>query len=122
MLHTKTTATVIMNELKSDLANWMDAREDLVWRPEMRLTKLNNEFTVRAFLPGVDIANVEVLIAPEMLLVKGQTQWGKLMRSVTFPQPVNPDRVQVDLKNGMLTVKAAIAQGMRTDEFIPLAA
>src|SRR4051812_11500509 len=78
--HAETTGKMtetIVNELRRDLAEWMTADRDLVWRPAIELTKEDNEFAARALLPGVDPKDVEVLVAPKLLLIKGDTHRGE---------------------------------------------
>jgi HSP20 family protein len=121
----KTRAT-IFDELKRDLAEWMTTDRDLVWRPAMELTKEDNEFAVRALVPGVDPKDLDVMVAPELLLIKGETHRGssrrKLLRSIEFPRPVNPDKVHAEMKDGMLSVKAEIAEASKPNIFMPRAA
>ena len=102
------TTKTIFYELKRDLGDWMMADRDLVWRPAIELIKEDNEFIARALLPGVDAKDIEVLIGPEMMLIKGETHRGeyghtKLLRSLRFPRPVNPDRVlrRADRRNAV---------------------
>jgi HSP20 family protein len=118
---------VILDELKRDLGDWMMTDRDMVWRPAIELEKEGNEFVARALLPGVDAKDIEVLIGPEMMLLKGVTHRGEyghteLLRSVRFPRPVSPDRVHAELKDGMLSVHAPIAGVARMTIFRPRAA
>ena len=54
------TEEAILNELKQDLADWLTADRDLVWRPAIELTKENNEFAARALMPGVEAKDIAV--------------------------------------------------------------
>jgi HSP20 family molecular chaperone IbpA len=117
----------IFRELRSDFAEWMEAKEDLVWRPAIELAKEGNEFTARTLLADMDADDVEVLIAPEMALIKGEMNRGKpdhrkLMSSIRFPQPVNPDKVHAEFKDGMLSVRVEIAGASNLRVFRPRAA
>ena len=127
MMERKTTAAAILNEMKRDLAEWMEAKEDMVWRPPLELAKERDEFVARTLVPGFDPARIEILISPDSILVKGETDNGepnhrRLMRSIPFPRPINPDRVHAEMKDGMLSVRAEIAHGSRVLEFVPRAA
>src|SRR5262249_224297 len=62
------TSAAIFNELRSDLAEWMTTDKDRVWRPVAEITQEGNEFAVRALVPGVDPADIQVLVAPDTLL------------------------------------------------------
>jgi len=127
MRETKTTADAIMDELKRDLAEWMEAKEDLVWRPPIDIRTENDDFVAQALVPGFDAEKIEILISPTMLLVKGQTDHGelshrRLMRSVRFPEPIDVDSVHGQIRNGMLTIRAHIARAANTCTFMPKAA
>src|SRR5215471_16478456 len=71
------TTKAILNELKRDFADWMTADRDMVWRPAIDLIKEDNEFVARTLIPGVEARDIEVLIAPEMLLIKGEIHRGE---------------------------------------------
>jgi HSP20 family protein len=121
------TTKAIFDELKRDLADWMMDERDMVWRPAIELIKEGGEFVARVLLPGIDAKDIEVMIGPEMMLIKGETnrvEYGHtaLLRSLRFPQPVNPDRVHAELKDGMLSVHAQIAGVARLKIFRPRAA
>jgi HSP20 family molecular chaperone IbpA len=84
------TSKAIFDELRVDLADWMTADRDLVWRPVVELTREGETFAARALLPGVDAGDVEVSVAPEILLIKGEAHpresgQRKLLRSIRFP-------------------------------------
>jgi HSP20 family protein len=121
------TTKAIFDVLKRDLGDWMMADSDMVWRPAIELVKEGNEFVARALLPGVDAKDIEILIGPEMMLIKGETHRDEdghtdLLRSLRFPRTVNPDRVHAELKDGMLSVHAPIAGVARVKIFRPRAA
>ena len=127
MRERKTTPDAIMNVLKRDLAEWMEAKEDMVWRPALEMAKEGDEFVARTLVPGFDPNRIEILISPDTILIKGETDRGepghqRLMLSIPFPRPINPDTVQAAMKDGMLSVRAAIARGSRVLEFVPRAA
>jgi HSP20 family protein len=119
----------ILDEMKSNLAEWLDAKDDPFWNPPIEMTEENGEFTVRASVGGADLEDVEVMVLPEMMLIKGEFRnhtpetttihlsefpHGKLRRTIEFPRPVNPDRLHAEMKNGMLSVTAEIAGARRS--------
>jgi HSP20 family molecular chaperone IbpA len=119
------TSAAIFDELRQDLADWMTADVDLVWRPAIELTEEGGEFAVRALLPGIDPADIQVLVAPDALLIKGEVNgkagYNKLLRSVKFRGPVDPDTAHAEIKNGMLTIRVEIAGAQRANSFMPMA-
>ena len=112
------TREIIYNELRRDLGEWMMAREDLVWRPAVELKEQGGEFAARFLVPGLLPEDVEILITPERLLIKGR----QLLRSVEFPRPVNPDEVHAEIAGGMLSIRAKIAEPGNVVKFKPRAA
>jgi HSP20 family protein len=109
-----------------DLDNWLSAERELVWKPAIELTEKDGQFEIRVVVAGVDPKDLTVEVTPEDLLVKGETktekkedkgevhtsefQVGSLFRSIHFPKKVDPNRVKAEIKNGLLTVAASIAE------------
>lgn len=130
MKHSETpekTKEAIFDELREDFADWMTTNRDLVWRPAIELTREDNEFAARALVPGIEAKEVEILVAPGLLLIKGETHRGepghrKLLRSVEFPRPVNPDKVHAEIRNGILCVRAEIAEASKPNILVLKAA
>ena len=112
------TRQIIDDELRRDLGEWMEAKEDLVWRPSAELTEEGGEFAARFLVPGVHPEDVEVLVGPERMLIKGK----QLLRSIEFPRPVDPDEVHAELDDGILSVHAKIAKRANVISFRPRAA
>jgi HSP20 family molecular chaperone IbpA len=117
------TKPAIADELKSNLTEWLEAKEDIFWRPPIELTEQDGEFTVKALIGGVALKDVEILASPELMLIKEDVRnaheravvyqsefpHGKLRRSIELPKPINPKRVRAEIRDGMLTVTAEIA-------------
>jgi|SRR5579862_6021932 len=112
------TRETMYDELRRDLAEWMEAKEDLVRRPAMELTEEGGEFAATALVPGVHAEDMEVMVTPERLMIKGK----QLLRSIEFPRPVNPDRVHAEISDGVISVKAKIADSGKLVSFRPRAA
>jgi HSP20 family molecular chaperone IbpA len=115
------TKRIILDELRRDFGEWMMAKEDLVLRPSVELTKEGNEFAVRALVPGIDPKDIQIMVAPDILLIKGENH-RKLLRSIEFPMAINPAKVHAELKDGMLAIKARIARTERFEIVMPRAA
>jgi HSP20 family molecular chaperone IbpA len=113
------TARRIRMELRNDLGEWMTAKEDLVRRPPVELMNQGNSFVARAILTDVDPDDVEVLVSPEVMLIKGEVS--RILASIKFPRAVNPDKVRAWMRDGMLTVRVDVAAA-KPIVFLPLAA
>jgi len=109
-----------------DLDDWFAAEHELVWKPAIELKEKDNQFELQVAIAGVDPKDIQVEVTPEGLLVKGETktekteekgevhtsefQSGSLFRSIQFPRKVDADKVKAEIKNGLLTVTAPIAE------------
>jgi|SRR5215470_14946245 len=112
--------------VSNELDNWLSAERELVWKPAIELRERNKEFLIYIAVPGIDPADVSVEVTPDLLLVKGEFRHehaeeegevhtcefeaGSLFRVISFPKRVDPDKVKADFKNGILRVKASIAE------------
>ena len=104
---------------------------------EMRFTTMaeelkekDNQFQLQVAVAGVDPKDLQVEVTADGLLVKGETkaekkeekgevhtsefQTGSLFRSIQFPKKIDADKVKAQIKNGMLTITAPIAEEART--------
>jgi len=79
-----------------------------------------NEFVVKASLPGVKPEDVQITVHGDTLTIRGESkaeeekkgeQWhirerrfGSYQRSVTLATPVNSDQAQADYEHGVLTL------------------
>jgi HSP20 family protein len=113
-----------------DLDNWLAAERELVWKPPIVLTEKDNHFEIHVAVAGIDPKDLTVEVTSEDLLVKGETktekkeqkgevhtsefQAGSLFRSIRFPKKVDPIKVKAEIKNGMLTVVAPIAEEVKS--------
>ena len=114
---------IIVEELRRDFEEWMTTNRDEVWRPRIELTKDSEEFAARVLLPGVDPSDIEVMVAADALLIKGQTaSHRRLLSSLKFPQPVDPDKVQVVMNDGLLSIRAEMVRATKVLAFRPKAA
>jgi HSP20 family molecular chaperone IbpA len=123
----KVTNKVAFDDARNEFAEWMTVNEDLVFRPSVEMSKEENEFVVKVLVPGRKHKGVEVWIAPDMALVKGEIdrrQAGrtKLFRSITFPRSVNPNTVHAEIDDGILSIRVEIARAYKAITLAPMAA
>jgi len=78
-------------------------------------------YIVKASIPGVDPDQVEVTLTDNVLTIKGETKsetdteqknyhlrerrYGRFMRSITLPTPVDADKVEASHEHGVLTLR-----------------
>jgi HSP20 family protein len=113
-----------------DLDDWLAAERELIWKPAIELTEKENQLEIRVAVTGIDPKDLNVEVTSDDLLVKGETktekkedkgevhtsefQSGSLFRSIHFPKKVDPNKVKAEIKNGLLTVVAPIAEETRS--------
>src|SRR5437667_12593779 len=56
--------------LGRDLENWMQAEQELVWKPALELSERNGEFQLEAAVSGVDAKDIEVEVTSEDIILK----------------------------------------------------
>ena len=114
----------------ADLDDWLAAERELIWKPAIELTEKDNQLEIRDAVTGFDSKDLNVEVTSDDLLVKGEKktekkedkgevhtsefQSGSLFRSIHFPKKVDPNKVKAEIKNGLLTVVAPIAEEARS--------
>lgn len=93
---------------------------ELAWGPRIDLAETDSDVTVTAELPGVDPKEVEIKVVDNMLTISGEKRQnreekklnyhfverrhGSFHRAIALPSSVNPDKVEANFRNGVLTV------------------
>jgi len=91
------------------------------WSPSVDIYETENELVLKADLPDVKLADIEVRVENQTLTLKGERKfekdesakgfhriersYGTFERSFTVPSSVDAEKVAADYKNGVLTVK-----------------
>jgi HSP20 family protein len=109
-----------------DIDNWLQAEQELVWKPAIELTEKEKEIRLRIATPGIDPKDIDIEVTPEDILVKAETRHehkeekdqvhtceftsANLFRSIHLPKKIDPDTVKAECKNGVLLLTAEIAK------------
>jgi HSP20 family protein len=112
-----------------DIDDWLRAERELVWKPAIEIEERDNEFILEIAAAGVDPKDFDIQVTPEEILVKADVHHdhkekkgevltcefasGKIFRSIHLPKKVDAEKVKAEFKNGMLTLKAPIAEAAR---------
>ena len=112
-----------------DFEDWLQAERELVWKPAIELEEKDDEFLLQIATPGVDPKDIDIEVTPEDILVKAEVHHehkakkgevyacefasGNLFRSIHLPKRIDPDKVKAEFKNGMLSLKAPVAEEAR---------
>lgn len=89
--------------------------------PPLDVIEGDNEVTVRAEVPGIEPADLDVSVTGDVLTISGEkkehterkgqhyfhteTRSGSFRRSISLPSGVDPQNVQADYQQGVLTVR-----------------
>jgi HSP20 family protein len=103
---------------------WSEApmiREGMIWGPDIDLSETDEEFIVRAELPGLDPRGVDVSLVGRTVTLKGEKRqerkeagesyrlmersYGSFTRTVELPTDVNAGQAEATYRNGLLEVR-----------------
>ena len=110
-----------MARMFEDLWGRSEEREStMVLTPAMDVIERDNEYEIRASLPGVKPEDVDITAAGNTLTIRAhrkeeheersenyllrERRAGMFSRTITLPEQVNLDQVQATLEHGVLTV------------------
>lgn len=99
--------------------DWMD-EGDIEGQLAIDAYQTEDAVVIKAPLAGVQPEDLEISITDEVVTIKGQRQhgetitqenyfaqecyWGGFARSWLVPVPIEPDKAQASIKNGILTI------------------
>lgn len=91
------------------------------WNPAVDILDQEDKIVIKAELPGVDKKDIEVDLKDGVLTLKGERSvenevkednyfrrersYGKFQRAFSLPLDIDPDSIQADYKDGVLTVE-----------------
>ncbi len=95
----------------------------LTYVPTFEVKETRDAYLFKADLPGVEEKDLEITLTGDRITVSGRREsekreegdrfyayersYGSFSRSFTLPEGVNPDAVNAELKNGVLTLRLA---------------
>lgn len=106
------------------------------WVPAIDLFEKKDAYVVRAELPGVDRADIEITFEKNILTISGQKSamlegrdeeirvfagervTGSFSRTLRMPEYIDSDRISAEHKDGLLTItvpKAEMAQARKVE-------
>jgi HSP20 family protein len=91
------------------------------WALPLDVLEQENEYVVKASLPGVKLDDIDVTFNKGVLTIKGEIKedvekeegqyhlrerrWGTYSRSVSLPSSINGDAIQAEYKEGILSLR-----------------
>ena len=109
----------LLNRLRRDLDQSLEtATRDSSWTPAVDIHEESKQFVVRADLPGVKPADIEITAEKGVLSLRGARNFeqqsdeghysrvervsGKFARTFTLPENVQTDAIKAQFKDGVL--------------------
>ena len=103
--------------------NWdlIPSMEGRTWWPLLDVNERENEFVIRAELPGMKSEDIQLTVQGNVLTISGEKlekteeekkgkyyhverRYGSFRRDVTLPSSVDADKIEAGMENGVLTV------------------
>ena len=94
--------------------------EAISWIPPMDIYESGKNYIVCAELPGVELGNIKIEFSELQFTIKGERRFeescsqenyhslevqpGRFRRTFLLPEPVDKDRIQMELSDGLLRV------------------
>ncbi len=98
--------------------------------PPIDVSETDDEFTVRAEIPGISPRDIDVTVTGTTLNFTGKKEekeecesedfyrcerrFGSFRRSIELPETVDAERVSAEIDNGVVTIHIAKKPGLRT--------
>ncbi len=100
---------------------WKRAPVRRAWSPPVEVFEKENEFVIRAELPGMKKEEIDISITGDTLTIKGERKmeeevkeenyylcercYGAFERSITLPTEIDIDRATASYENGVLEIR-----------------
>jgi Molecular chaperone (small heat shock protein) len=97
--------------------------------PAVDVYQRDHEMVVEAELPGLDLKDVEVNATEDSITIRGQSRFerevkeenllrserrlGMVNRTIDLPSPIKPEETRASFRNGVLTIHAPLAEGVK---------
>lgn len=102
------------------------------WAPVIDIEEDNDNFTVKAELPGIKKDDIKISVRGNLLSIAGERKqeskvknrtfhriersYGNFMRTITLPSEVNADNVKATYKDGILIITLPKPESMKPKE------
>ncbi len=110
----------------------MERIREEFWAPAINVEETENEFIVKAELPGLKKEDIKLSITEDGLTISGERKfekeekgktyhriemnYGRFERSVRFPVEVTPDKAKASYKDGILTITVPKSEKSKVKE------
>ena len=99
------------------------------WSPRIDVSETESDVVVKAEVPGLSKDDIDVSLAGDLLTIRGEKKderkeekgsyrllerhYGSFERTITLPPGVDPEKVEAEFKDGVLTIKLAKTEETR---------
>ena len=99
------------------------------WIPPIDVSETDDEVVVRTEVPGIPVRDIDISITGTLLSIAGRKEdkdeiedgnfhrcerrFGSFRRVIDLPETIDPDRVNAESENGVVTVHVAKRPGQR---------
>ena len=108
--------------------NWLTLPQPFIGTPvSMNVYETPHGYEVQVMLPGIKLDNLDVTVQDNTLTIKGEYPsideqgkegtWlvreigaGMFQRSITFPKPIDADKIESSYHNGVLTITVPLSE------------
>ncbi len=105
------------------------AETEIAFLPDVDVIERDNEYLIRAELPGVALEDIEVAMVGDTLQIKGEKKtekeekkdkyyfcersYGSFLRRIPLPTSVDADRIAAKLERGVLEIVAPKSEAVK---------
>jgi HSP20 family protein len=98
-----------------------DAAMGAIWSPAVDMFEKNDHLVIKAELPGIEKKDIRLDVKDGVLTLAGERKhekesqdgnfyrremsYGKFQRSFRLPTDVDPEKIQAEFENGLLTIE-----------------
>lgn len=110
-----------MERMMRGFPTWEPAAEDFTWAPRVDFADVDGAFVLTAELPGVEPDDVDIEVEGDVMTVRGEKRieheqksehvriaerhYGSFERSFTLPSSADPEKVDADFHQGVLSLR-----------------
>jgi HSP20 family protein len=124
-----------VEELREQVDSWLKGRSNdeagqlMEWAPNVDIAEDEQEYLIKAELPGVKKQDLNVTYENGVLTLTGERKedreektrryhrlecsYGKFTRSFTLPEDIEPDKIEAEFKDGVLWVHVTKSEKAR---------
>ncbi|GAB4520888.1 MAG: Hsp20/alpha crystallin family protein [Anaerolineales bacterium] len=114
---------------ESSLSNWSDEPQTLGWTLALDVAESENEYLVKASVPGVKPDDLDITFTDNTLTIKGELKaeeersevryhirerrYGQFTRSIALPTTIDTEHIMAEYDNGVLSLHLPKAEEAR---------